>query len=211
VEVLAVQYPGRQDRLREPCVPSLPELADRLLPLLLDGWTDRPLALFGHSMGASLAFELAGLLEQAGVVPALLFVSGRPAPSRFRGDADVHGQGDDALLAEIRRLAGTDARILGDDEVLRLALPAIRNDFRAAETYRPERVLTVGCPVTALVGDDDPRAPLDDVRAWKEHTTGEFAMEVYPGGHFYLTDRAPEVVRRISDGLTALVPSAVDR
>ncbi|MGY1503348.1 thioesterase II family protein [Streptomyces sp. QTS52] len=203
VEVLAVQYPGRQDRRLEPCVESIPELADHLLPLLLDEWTDRPLALFGHSMGASLAFELAGLLEQrAGVVPVMLFASGRRAPSRFRVEEDVHGRGDEALLAEIKRLAGTDSRILGDDEVLRMVLPAIRSDYRAAELYRPQRVHQVSCPVTALVGDTDPKAPLDDVRAWQEHTTGGFAMEVYPGGHFYLTEQAPRLIRRIADTLS---------
>ncbi|MEV0221364.1 alpha/beta fold hydrolase [Streptomyces sp. NPDC050704] len=209
IEVLAVQYPGRQDRRLEPCVESIPELADQLLPLILEEWTDRPLALFGHSMGASLAFELAGLLEQrAGVVPVMLFASGRRAPSRFRVEDDVHGRGDEALLAEIKRLAGTDSRILGDDEVLRMVLPAIRSDYRAAELYRPERVHRVSCPVTALVGDADPKAPLDDVRAWREHTSGAFAMDVFPGGHFYLTEQAPRVIRRVTD---ALAGAAADR
>jgi surfactin synthase thioesterase subunit len=202
IDVLAVQYPGRQDRRLEPCVDSIPELADRLLPLLLDEGAGRPLALFGHSMGASLAFELAGLLEQrAGVVPVMLFASGRRAPSRFRAEDDVHRRGDEALLAEVRRLAGTDSRILGDEEMLRMVLPALRSDYRAAELYRPERVHRVSCPVTALVGDDDPKAPLDDVRAWQEHTSGAFAMEVFPGGHFYLTEQAPRVIRRVEDTL----------
>lgn len=208
VEVLAVQYPGRQDRRLEPCVETIPELADRLLPLAL-AEADRPLALFGHSMGASLAFELAGLLEQrAGVVPVMLFASGRRAPSRFRAEDDVHRRGDEALLAEIKGLAGTDSRILGDDEVLRMVLPAIRSDYRAAELYRPERVHRVSCPVTALVGDADPKAPLDAVRAWREHTDGAFTMEVLPGGHFYLVDQAPRVLRLITETLTGVRPTA---
>ncbi|MFJ2194040.1 thioesterase II family protein [Kitasatospora sp. NPDC087861] len=202
VEVLAAQYPGRQDRRLEPCIDNIPELADRLLPLLVGEWTDRPLALFGHSMGASLAFELAGLLEQrAGIVPVMLFASGRRAPSRFRPEDDVHHRGDEALLRDVRRLAGTDSRVLGDDEVLRMVLPAIRSDYRAAELYRPERVHRVSCAVTALVGDDDPKAPVDDVRAWQEHTSGAFALEVFPGGHFYLTEQAPRLIRRIGDVL----------
>ncbi|WP_055529795.1 thioesterase II family protein [Streptomyces graminilatus] len=208
VEVLSVQYPGRQDRRLEPCVESIPELADHLLPLVLDGFTDRPLAVFGHSMGASLAFELAGLLEQAGVAPVMVFASGRRAPSRFRVEEDVHTRGDEALLDEIKRLAGTDTRVLGDDEVLRMVLPAIRSDYRAAELYRPQRIRRLSCPVTAVVGDSDPKAPLDDVRAWQEHTTGEFSMEVYPGGHFYLTDQAPRLIQRIADTLSG---AAADR
>ncbi|WP_334559891.1 thioesterase II family protein [Streptomyces stelliscabiei] len=85
--------------------------------------------------------------------------SGRRAPSRFRPEGDVHLRGDEALLAEIRRLAGTDTRILGDDEVLRMILPALRNDYRAAELYRPTRSHQVTCPVTASVGTTEPKAP----------------------------------------------------
>ncbi|WP_327418315.1 thioesterase II family protein [Streptomyces sp. NBC_01233] len=204
IEVLAVQYPGRQDRRLEPCPDSIAELADSLLPLLVDEWADRPLALFGHSMGASLAFELAGLLEQrAGILPVMLFASGRRAPSRFRPEDDVHLRGDEALLLEIKQLAGTDSRVLGDDEVLRMVLPAIRSDYRVAELYRPERVHQVSCPVMALVGDNDPKAQLDDVRAWQEHTSGAFTMEVFPGGHFYLTEQAPRLITRIGEVLTA--------
>ena len=209
-DVLAAQYPGRQDRYAEPPVESIRELAERVVEAL-GGDDDRPLALFGHSMGASLAFELAGLLEQrAGVVPTMLFASGRRAPSRFRPEDDVHRRGDEALLTEIRRLAGTDTRILGDDEVLRMILPALRNDYRAAELYRPARFRQVTCPVTALVGTTDPKAPLDDVRAWQEHTTGPFTLRTYPGGHFYLVDQAPQVLALLTETLTAARPAATD-
>ena len=159
IDVLAVQYPGRQDRRLEPCVETIPELADRLLPLVLRE-ADRPLALFGHSMGASLAFELAGLLErQAGVVPTMLFASGRRAPSRFRPEDDVHRRGDEALLTEIKRLAGTDTRILGDDEMLRMILPALRNDYRAAELYRPDRDPPGGLPHHGVGGHHRSQGP----------------------------------------------------
>ncbi|GAA5062117.1 thioesterase II family protein [Streptomyces similanensis] len=205
VEVLAAQYPGRQDRRQEPCIDNIPELADRLLPLVVAEQDGRPLALFGHSMGASLAFELAGLLEQrAGIVPVMLFASGRRAPSRFRPQDDVHRRGDEALLRDVRQLSGTDDRFLADDDLLRMVLPAIRSDYRAAETYRPQRVHRVSCPVTAFVGDDDPKAPLEDVRVWSEHTSGPFTMEVFPGGHFYLTEQAPRLIARIEDVLTGL-------
>ncbi|MEV8409330.1 alpha/beta fold hydrolase [Streptomyces niveus] len=208
-DVLAVQYPGRQDRRAEPCATSVTELADRLLPVLLDGWTDRPLVLFGHSMGASVAFELAGLLErETGTAPASLIASGRRAPSRPAPE-QVHKLGDEALLAEVRSLSGTDTRILDDDETLRLVLPVLLADYRAAETYRPDRFNRVSCPVVALVGDDDPKVPLDDARAWQEHTSGTFEMHVFPGGHFYLIDRAPDVVAHIRDAITRASASSV--
>ncbi|MBE1602234.1 MULTISPECIES: thioesterase II family protein [Streptomyces] len=114
----------------------------------------------------------------------------------------MHLRGDEALLAEIRRLAGTDTRILGDDEVLRMILPALRNDYRAAELYRPTRSHQVTCPVTASVGTTEPKAPLDDVRAWREHTRGLFTLRTCPGGHFYLFDQAPQVLTLLTETLT---------
>lgn len=205
VEVLAVQYPGRQDRRREAFVDNVAELADRLVPVLLeDEGADRPLAVFGHSMGASLAFEVTARLEEAGAPPVVLFASGRRAPSRHQEEENIHTRGDQALLTEMKRLAGTDSRLLGDEEMLQMILPALRNDYRAAELYRPDRYHLINTPVTALTGDADPKAPLDSVKAWAEHTSGAFRMEVFPGGHFYLVGQAPQVIDEIRTTLAQL-------
>ncbi|MFE5829111.1 thioesterase II family protein [Streptomyces sp. NPDC056508] len=195
VDVLAVQYPGRQDRRGEEPVADLQELADRITEALAP-YRDRPLAFFGHSMGATLGFEVARRLEAAGEVPAVLFASGRPAPSiPFEGG--LGAAGDERLLAELDALGGTDAALLRDPELLAMVLPALRADYRAVETYayRPGPALT--CPVVALTGDRDPVADVEGVLAWEEHTTGPFTAEVFPGGHFFLTDRAEEVLATV--------------
>ncbi|MEW1552004.1 thioesterase II family protein [Streptomyces tsukubensis] len=199
VEVLAVQYPGRQDRMSEPGIPTIEELADVVTREVLP-WADRPLALFGHSMGASLGYEVALRLEAAGVVPTGVFVSGRRAPSRFRPET-VHERGDDALVAEIKALAGTNSSLLGDEDVLRMILPAIRNDYKAAETYNPGPGRELTCPVTALIGDSDPKATVADARAWEDHTKGAFDYRVFPGGHFYLNDCVPQILAMITEHL----------
>lgn len=205
VEVSAVQYPGRQDRRHEPCIPTVLGLATELHRLVLP-LADRPLALFGHSMGASVAFELARLLEQDGVTPVHLFASGRRAPSRHRAES-VHRKDDDGLLADVRALSGTDSRVLGDDELLRMALPAIRNDYRAAETYEYRPGPPLRCPITALTGSDDPKADVDEVRAWQEHTAGRFELIVYPGGHFFLAAHQAKVLAAITAVLAAPTPA----
>ncbi|MFF1379619.1 thioesterase II family protein [Streptomyces sp. NPDC058308] len=205
VDVLTVQYPGRQDRRHEPCVDSIAGLADALVDEVLP-WADRPLAVFGHSMGAMVAFELARRLEQRGTQPLVVFASGRRAPSRRREDSSpVHLRDEKGLIAELRALSGTDARVFEDEDLLRMALPAIRSDYKAAETYRYVPGPPLAAPVRAHVGVDDPKATLDEVRSWATHTAGGFEMDTHPGGHFYLTDQMPDVAAAVSRQISALL------
>ncbi|WP_043486213.1 MULTISPECIES: thioesterase II family protein [Streptomyces] len=195
VDVLAMQYPGRQDRRNEPCVESVEELADLLVDVVKP-WADRPLSLFGHSMGASVAFELALRLEDRGIVPHGLFASGRRAPSAHR-DERVHQRDDDGLLAELRRLDGTGSHLLDDEEMLQVILPVVRSDYRAAETYRYRTGPKLTTPIIALVGDDDPKVTTDEAQMWRDHTSGPFELEVFRGGHFYLNAHVSTVIDRI--------------
>ncbi|MGW1782098.1 thioesterase II family protein [Streptomyces sp. NPDC002143] len=196
VDVLAVQYPGRQDRRHEACIDDIAELADavtaELLPL-----ADRPLVLFGHSMGASLAFEVGLRLEKEGIVPLALFASGRRAPSRHRVET-VHLRSDDEIIAELKALSGTQSAVLADEEILRMVLPAIRSDYKAAETYRHTDGARLATPIQAHFGVDDPRVSRDEAAAWADHTSGGFELASYPGGHFYLNEQAPRVIEAIA-------------
>jgi surfactin synthase thioesterase subunit len=201
VDVMSIQYPGRQDRRHEPCVDDIGVLADVLVEVLAPVF-DQPVAFFGHSMGALVAFEVALRLRASELSPVALFASGRRAPGRTRSES-VHLRDDAGLIAEMRELSGTDRRILGDEEMLRLILPTIRSDYRAVENYRcgPDTVLT--CPVDALTGDADPKVTVDDARAWREHTTGPFRIHVLPGGHFFLAQNSTTVVDIVRSHLAA--------
>jgi surfactin synthase thioesterase subunit len=210
VEVLAVQYPGRQERRHEPPVDNIPDLADQILEALrhLD---DRPLALFGHSMGATLAYEVALRMRDLGLpAPVHLFASGRRAPSRYR-DERVHELSDERIVAELRTLSGTNAAMLADPEVLAMILPAIRSDYRAVESYRHDPARTLDCPLTVLTGDSDPRVSLEEARAWAEHTTGPTELEVLPGGHFFLVDRFDQVLAILTRTLAAVTDPSRSR
>ncbi|MEV4561333.1 alpha/beta fold hydrolase [Kitasatospora sp. NPDC049285] len=200
-EVLAVQYPGRQDRLAEPRLESLDALADRIVPLLLP-YAEDGLALFGHSMGATLAFEVARLLEEAGAVPLALFASGRAAPSRLPAGGTVHQGTDAELAARLRVLGGTYAPVLDDPELLELTLPAVRSDYKAAETYRYRPGAPLTCPVHVLTGDQDPMVTDADARAWAEHTSGPFALDTYAGGHFFLAHHQAPILASVTARLS---------
>ena len=202
LDVLAIQYPGRQDRRHEPAIEDIETLAE-LITAELRPLTDRPLAFFGHSMGAVLAFEVARRLERDGVRPLVLFASGRRAPSAVR-DESVHKFSDADLIAELERLSGTDTRMLGDEEVLRMILPSLRSDYTAIETYRYAPGSDLSCPIDVLVGDDDPHVSLAEATPWREHTTGQCDIEVFEGGHFYLNAHAEAVTGRIARRVHAL-------
>lgn len=199
VEVLAVQYPGRQDRHAEAPVDDLFVLADRLADVLAPE-IGGPVAFFGHSMGASLAFEVARRLEPRGTKLLTLFVSGRRAPTTHR-DERIHEKGDDGLLAEVKRLGGTESAVLDDEDIRNLVLPALRSDYKAAELYHYRPGPDVGCPIVALIGDRDPKVTEAEARQWAERTSGSFELKTYPGGHFYLNDHAAAVIRLIAGRL----------
>ncbi|GAA2655504.1 thioesterase II family protein [Paractinoplanes durhamensis] len=202
VEALAVQYPGRQDRRGEPCAQTVGELADGIAAALRPH-VGQPLAFFGHSMGAVLAFEVTRRLEQQAESPVqILFVSGRRAPSAVRHET-VHQGGDKELLAELRRLNGTDDRLIDDEELLQMILPALRADYRAIETYEPDDGASVRTPIVALTGDADPRTTVEETDGWRRHTTGQFALHVFPGGHFYLDAERSNVTATVLSHLNA--------
>jgi len=196
IEVIAVQYPGRLERRRDPLMENLTELADvltgELLPL-----ADGELALFGHSLGTIVAFEVARRLQARGRTPVRLFASGRGAPSRHRREFSARPD-DQALIQLIRGLGGTDPRVFDNEAVMQLALPVLRADYNLVDTYHYEPGPPLNCPVTALNGKEDHKVAPADAEAWSEHTTGSFESLLFPGGHFYLVDQHAEVTGTIA-------------
>ncbi|MBW5480321.1 alpha/beta fold hydrolase [Streptomyces bambusae] len=209
VEVYAVRYPGRAERLAEPVATDLRELAravaDAVAPL-----ADRPLALFGHSMGAPIALETAAALEARGIDPVHLFASGsRNAPYPSPEDwADPDEADDPAVVERLLTLGGTDPELAADPEFQELVLPYVRADAHMFHAYAPGSgsgsAPSVRCPVTTLTGDADADA---DCRPWSELTTGGVREQGVPGDHFYLVAAPPHAL--IRDTLAgAPVPSA---
>ncbi len=195
VELLAVQYPGRADRLSEAVIDRMDRMADLVAEALL-GLLDRPLLLFGHSLGAAVAFEVA-LRLRSRAAPAGLAVSGQRGPSVME-PGDRHLWPDELLWDDVRKLNGTAASVLDHPELTRMVLPYLRSDHRLLETYRPRPASSLDCPITALVGDRDPELTVDHARRWAEVTRGAFDLRVFPGGdHFYLVGRRSEVVDHV--------------
>lgn len=193
--MVPVQPPGREDRLFEPSFESMPELvhaaADALTPFLR-----QPYALFGHSMGGMIAYELAQELRRRGAPqPAHLVVSGAPAPHVAAEIPPIYHLPEPQLVAEIRRrYGGLPDEILGSRELLDLLLPRLRADLSVTGTYvyRDSPPLTI--PITAFGGESDETVTPPMIAAWREHTVTRFHSEILPGGHFFLNDFASRII-----------------
>ncbi|MFD0920008.1 thioesterase II family protein [Saccharopolyspora rosea] len=199
VATLSVQYPGRQERRREPVPTSIDELADDIAEALAPLLAERHV-FFGHSMGSVVAFEVARRLEVTGTGPLRLFASARRAPST-PDTRKVHLLDDAGLLGEMSRLGGTAQTVLADPEMAAMILPAVRADYRAIGNYSCPRGAAVRCPITVVVGDRDPVVTAEQASSWQEHTTSGFDLTVHPGGHFYLDDNLDAVARDITAAL----------
>ncbi|KAB1989008.1 thioesterase II family protein [Streptomyces triticiradicis] len=193
VELVAVQYPGRQDRLAEEPIGDMAEMADQLAqalrPLL-----DLPMTLFGHSMGTGLSYEVAGRLERSdGFVMDHVFVSARPAPHRIDGE-HRHRLSDEELVAAMRRLGGPDAAVYDHPSLLPLILPPLRADLALLDRYLPKRLTPLRAPLTAFGGRADDTCPVAELSSWAEATTADARVRTFPGGHHYLRECEDEVL-----------------
>ncbi|MFC8850445.1 MULTISPECIES: thioesterase II family protein [unclassified Micromonospora] len=209
IDTVAVQYPGRQDRHAEPAVPSVAALADRVAEVLVERPSPLPTVLLGHSMGAVVAYEAALRLAERGAEPAGLIASAARAPVLMRRNRTDPAD-DHELLEEMRQLSGTEAMVFEDEKLLQLVLPPLRNDMTAIETYVASTA-TVNCPIGVFVGDRDPVVTVAEARRWSEVTTGGSRLQVFPGGHFYLTEPGSTAIGAIARRALSFVAASSPR
>jgi len=204
IELVVIQLPGRETRLREPPLRQLSAVIAAVLPALRS-LRDKPYAFFGHSMGAVIAWGVAQALAAEGQpLPARLVLSGRRAPGVPDRDPPLRHLSDERFVDEInRRYGGIPPQVAADRDIMALLLPGLRADIAALETHEPEAGCPLDVPLTVLGGSEDERASSTDLEAWRHLTTGTFNMKVFPGGHFYLNHHRDSVV---SDVVRELAP-----
>lgn len=198
VEVCPVQFPGRESRLTEPLFTRIEPLVQKLSEVL-QSYLDVSFAFFGHSMGALVSFELARQLRrQNNPLPKHLFVSGHRAPSLPDTEPPFHQMPEIEFVRRLRSLNGTPEAILSNAEMMQLMLPVLRADFAICETYTyvPEEKLD--CSLSAFGGSRDSRAGYTQLAAWKDQISGDFALYMFPGDHFFLQSVKPAILQNIT-------------
>ncbi len=208
VEVCAVQLPGRGSRVRETpfteVAPLLSALSDSLERDL-----EGPFALFGHSLGALLAFELARELRREFLPqPVRLFVSGCGAPQEPYLYPPIHTLPEAKFLAELQRWGGTPLEVLAHQELMQLLLPALRADFALRETYAYADEPPLDCPISAFGGLDDRWVSRESLDAWRAQTYAAFSLQLLPGDHFFLASSRPRLLAAIAETLAAHLAAA---
>jgi surfactin synthase thioesterase subunit len=201
IAVRRVLLPGRESRLGEPPFRNIADLVDPLCAAL-EPRVGQPYALFGHSMGAAVAHEVARRFSASGTGrPMCLIVSGRRAPGLPDSRPRLSALPDEEFAAEVARLKGIPPEVLGEPELLGMLLPTLRADYELAETYQPLAGGGLDCPVVAYVAASDPAVQYSEMLAWQEVTTSDFSIRVFRGDHFYLKGGRPDVLHAIREDL----------
>lgn len=193
-DVACVQYPGHESRRSERLATSLAELVETLASELKPAMA-RPFALFGHSMGAIVAFELARFLRNAGHAgPLALIVSGARAPQYRLNHQPGPDPSAEEFLAQLQRLGGLPAEVESNQRLMDSVLPALAADAALYRrySYTPESPLDI--PILALGGTSDPQVSSEHLNAWREQTTVQFELQQFEGGHFYHREREEELL-----------------
>jgi surfactin synthase thioesterase subunit/glycosyltransferase involved in cell wall biosynthesis len=196
-----VRLPGRESRISEAPFERMTPLVEALASAI-EPWLAQPFAFFGHSMGAVVAFELAGLLRARGLpLPAMLIASSARAPQYRRNHVPPPAPSEAQLIDELRRLDGIPVDVLGDPAILRAILPALRADATLYRGYVYVEGAPFALPIRAWGGASDPNITPAHLEAWAAQTTSSFAVRLFPGGHFYLNTARAEFLAALDECL----------
>jgi surfactin synthase thioesterase subunit len=199
-EVICVQLPGRGARLRDPLLSDAQIVADHVLESLLP-LIDRDYVLVGHSLGGLIAYEVAKRLQRAECrMPLRIVACARAAPS-LNTTERTHEYPRERFVESLRQYGALPERVLEDRDLLDFFLPMLRSDVKTYETYRYDGSEPLNCPITALVGRDDPVVHLERVRGWAQESQVSCEFDVVPGGHFFPKTHAQAAVARAFAGL----------
>lgn len=205
VQALAVEYPGRGRRFREPLCDDLMTISNEVA-LSLACMDKKPYILFGHSMGATVAFEACRLLKSVGAknMPQRIFISASEPPHVLSDTPILHKFSDNVLLNYLEEMNGSRFSE-SDRKINELTLPVIRNDLTACETHRffPTSKLDTG--LTIYYGSDDPIVREDSIHRWSQITYGDVKIRSFQGGHFYFKDAEKIFKENIKDDINSVL------
>ena len=186
VELCAIQLPGRETRFAEPAFNNMAALLEAMFNDLLP-WLDKPYALFGHSLGAIIAFELQQAVRDLGLNgPQHFFASGHRGPHIPDPDAPIHDLPAEAFLIALRTFSGTPEVILQNEEIMAIFGPILRADMQVDNDYLNARPQPLDCPLTVYGGQSDNIVSQAHLESWRRVAGPNFSIQSFEGDHFLL-------------------------
>lgn len=207
IEVIGVQYPGRNSRFADPLISSCQAMVEALLPNILPT-LNKPFVFFGHSNGGMMSFELARALQRKGVNKQLHhFISAKRAIHLPSTGKITHNLPDKEFLSEIEDLGGTPPEILANRELMELFMPVLRSDFSVSETFKYEGEDKLNTNATLLYGEQDDGVPVEDVMRWQELIEKPADSVKFSGGHFFINSQSEQLLSLLNTRLNGILQS----
>ncbi|MET8419242.1 thioesterase II family protein [Streptomyces sp. NPDC005134] len=203
IGVVAVELPGRGSRIGEPTVHSLEEIL-RPLSEEVAALADRPLVVFGHSMGATVGAELCRVLRrERDFTPDLMIAAASEAPRLTPRKDYTRWLSDEGILEFLRDVGATPPELLADEDYMRILVPALRADLTVLATRPPSGDRPLGCPVRVYLGSSDSGVRVDRAAHWRAESDGDFATRTFDSGHFFIQDKVTEVLEQLRADVAA--------
>jgi surfactin synthase thioesterase subunit len=202
IELYPVELAGRGKRYQHPLYDSIQEAVDDVYEQIRKFIDQKPYAVFGHSMGSVIAYELYHKINRLHHhTPVHMFFSGRKAPHTPHDDKIHYTLPDAEFKTEILGLGGTPPEVFEHKELLDIFLPILRADYKVVETYQyvaPKSL--IDCPISVLHGMKD--GDINGVNEWDRHTQKDCKFYFFDGGHFFIHDETEKVAAILNDTLT---------
>ncbi|MBO3287484.1 alpha/beta fold hydrolase [Paenibacillus sp. FSL M8-0228] len=215
IKLVPLELAGRGIRSGEPLKESIEEMSEDLMHKISEEIAPgNPYAIYGHSMGTMISFELYYKLVAGGYgKPAHLFVSGGRAPHVPRNSSWLHDLPADQFRTHLQRYGQLSEAIFDNQELYDYFMPVLRADFKAVELYKyTAKAALLHCPITALTGMTDNTVTLQDAEAWAQHTDQQFRMFTFEGGHFFIHDEVERITHIINETLEQItVTSSIQK
>ncbi|MCG3463229.1 thioesterase domain-containing protein [Xenorhabdus bovienii] len=203
IEFNALELPGRGMSFGERSLESIEDMIELFLPKIE---TDKPFAFFGHSMGALLAYELTLRLQMQSLYPIWLGLSAYKPPHLRNTEAARRGTMTDPELLEYLKTLGDVSELIANEQVLKIMLNIIRNDFKAIENWKmSESIIHPEILVSLYSGQEDTAVTPEIMKDWGRYISGQSQISAFPGGHFYLQKYTLDVINSLSRDIANII------
>jgi medium-chain acyl-[acyl-carrier-protein] hydrolase len=205
MELVAVQLPGREARVRDAFIASIDDLisgvVQAITPLL-----DKPYVVFGHSFGAVGGFEVIRELRRRRLNQPFLFIpAGRQGPHVKDKDPPIASLPKEEFIEELRKDYGDHiGHVLASDELREVFIPQIHADFALSESYRFRAEQPLDCPIVAFAGVSEKDLETEELNAWSAHTNQSFHSRRFPGDHFFIRESQALVIEAINQEVASV-------